>query len=298
MTFLKASSLEFIKDRIDNGESFQQWCIDNKRQDILERWNYDLNKKQPDKILYTTFKKIWLNCPKNIHKPEFKTLRHRILKDANAKIICSECESLIKTKSEVKNAKPKRSKGCYNLGDFLESFNLSGFWSIKNKESIYSYTATQENVFGWWNCKMDIHSSYFDSVENIVLNNGRCPICRKSISEGEGRIEKILNEYKIHTIPQKRFSELIGVGEGLLSYDFYLPDYNLIIEYQGGQHERSIDFFGGEEQFVKQQEHDKRKREYAEQNNIKLLEIWYYDFDNIETILEKELSFLMQLSKY
>ena len=38
-----------------------------------------------------------------------------------------------------------------------------------------------------------------------------------------------------------------------------------------------------------QQEHDKRKRQYAKDHNIKLIEIWYWDFDKIESILEKEL---------
>ena len=58
---------------------------------------------------------------------------------------------------------------------------------------------------------------------------------------------------------------------------------------EGGQHEKPIDLFGGEEQFKIQQEHDKRKKEYAKLHNIKLLEIWYYDFDNITEILNKEL---------
>lgn len=44
-------------------------------------------------------------------------------------------------------------------------------------------------------------------------------------------------------------------------------------------------FFGGESQFIIQQEHDKRKRDYAQNHDIKLMEIWYYDFDNIENIL-------------
>ena len=77
---------------------------------------------------------------------------------------------------------------------------------------------------------------------------------------------------------------------GLLSYDFYLPIYNLLIEFQGIQHEQPIEYFGGEEQFEIQQEHDKRKREYAKQNNINLLEIWYYDIDNIEEILTNTLN--------
>jgi hypothetical protein len=63
-----------------------------------------------------------------------------------------------------------------------------------------------------------------------------------------------------------------------------------LIEYQGEQHEYPIKLFGGEKQFKIQQEHDKRKREYAEFHGIQLLEIWYWDFDNIEKILEETLS--------
>ena len=81
----------------------------------------------------------------------------------------------------------------------------------------------------------------------------------------------------------------VGVNNGKLSYDFYLPQYNLLTEIQGIQHEKPIEIFGGEEQFKTQQEHDRRKREYAEKNGYKLLEIWYYDYDRIEEILNREL---------
>ena len=74
-----------------------------------------------------------------------------------------------------------------------------------------------------------------------------------------------------------------------MSYDFYLPQYNLLIEYQGEQHERPIEFFGGEERFKIQKEHDKRKKEYAKLHKIRLLDIWYYDFDVLDQILSKEL---------
>jgi very-short-patch-repair endonuclease len=81
-----------------------------------------------------------------------------------------------------------------------------------------------------------------------------------------------------------------------LSYDFFLPEYNLLIEYQGEQHEKYIKgFHKNKKAFINQQEHDKRKREYAKNHNIKLLEIWYYDFDNIEQILDKELQLNQQL---
>ena len=75
---------------------------------------------------------------------------------------------------------------------------------------------------------------------------------------------------------------------------FYLPTYNFLIEYQGEQHEKPVDFDGlgmkhAKEQFKQQKEHDKRKRQYAKDNNINLLEIWYWDYDNIEKILNNKI---------
>lgn len=119
-----------------------------------------------------------------------------------------------------------------------------------------------------------------------------CPNCRKS--KGEQLIKNILDNNQIKYIPQKTFSGLIGTGGGLLLYDFYLEKYNLLIEYQGEQHCKSVNYFGGEPQFKKQQEHDRRKREYAKQNNINLLEIWYYDINNIESILLQKINELQE----
>lgn len=122
---------------------------------------------------------------------------------------------------------------------------------------------------------------------NKLEQGQHCPVCKTS--NGEHEIRKILQSLDIKFDEQKRFDGLRGVGNKKLSYDFFLPDHNILIEYQGEQHERVVMYFGGEEKFKKQQEHDRRKREYAKSHNIKLLEIWYYDFDNIEKILNKEL---------
>ena len=124
---------------------------------------------------------------------------------------------------------------------------------------------------------------------NFLYKERRCPICNES--KGERCIREILNKNNIKFIPQKTFDGLLGLGNGNLSYDFYLSQYNLLIEYQGEFHDGS-----GREytktNLIQQQEHDKRKKEYANNHNIKLLEIWYYDFDNIEQILSKELNIL------
>lgn len=144
----------------------------------------------------------------------------------------------------------------------------------------------------------------FKTTWNDVYSGGAsCSTCGQS--KGEIRIENwlLLNNFvKIYDdkyvnlienpnnyICQKTYEELLGLGGGNLSYDFYLPKYNLLIEYQGEFHDGNGNYYM-KQNLEKQKEHDRRKKQYAIDNNINLLEIWYWDFDNIEKILKKELS--------
>jgi hypothetical protein len=122
-----------------------------------------------------------------------------------------------------------------------------------------------------------------------ILRGTGCPKC--NLSKGERKVVEYLDTNNIYYEPQKEYSELLGVGYGNLSYDFYLPKYNLLIEYQGEFHDGTA-YQQKPEEFEIQKEHDKRKKEYAKLHNIKLLEIWYWDFNNIEKILNKELGLL------
>lgn len=59
--------------------------------------------------------------------------------------------------------------------------------------------------------------------------------------------------------------------------DFYLPDYNIFIEYNGKQHYEYVPYFHKSlDNFTKQQIRDNIVRSYCEQNGIKLIEIPYY----------------------
>lgn len=80
--------------------------------------------------------------------------------------------------------------------------------------------------------------------------------------------------------------DLKGIGGGNLSYDFYIElgdGRSWLIEYQGGQHYFPVSIFGGDFGFEKQQEHDRRKREYAINLGIDLIEI-PYNMDTYESI--------------
>lgn len=108
-----------------------------------------------------------------------------------------------------------------------------------------------------------------------LLEGIGCNVC--SESHMEKMVRQILLENNIDFLMHHTYDGLVGINNGNLSYDFYLPKYNVLIECQGEQHEKPIEFFGGEEQFKIQQEHDRRKKEYANEHNISLLEIWYYE---------------------
>lgn len=104
-------------------------------------------------------------------------------------------------------------------------------------------------------------------------------------SKMEKFVESFLSENKIEYTRNKTYDDLLGVGGRKLSYDFYLPEYNVLIECQGLQHKRPAMNWDGGAYFETQKEHDRRKKEYANKNNITLIEIFPEDLSNINDVL-------------
>lgn len=125
----------------------------------------------------------------------------------------------------------------------------------------------------------------FENTPHNILQKIPCPKCKRFNSKGEIKIKKFLDNNNIYYEQQKHFKEL-----NQLSFDFYIPNKNVLIEYQGEQHFHSIKFFGGEAKYLKQIENDSIKREFCKNNNFILLEIEYFNYNNIEDILNKWLN--------
>ncbi len=102
-------------------------------------------------------------------------------------------------------------------------------------------------------------------------HNTRCPYCNSP--KGETIISKILDTLNINYEAQKIFDDLRDTQP--LSYDFFIPDQNILIEYQGIQHYQPIDYFGGDKVFEKQRKHDKMKLDYARDHHYNLIAIPY-----------------------
>ena len=132
-------------------------------------------------------------------------------------------------------------------------------------------------------CNVDGYEWY--ALPNGILSGGGCPKCNES--KGEKAITNWLNKNNILYESQKRFNCCKNIKP--LPFDFYLPDYNICIEYQGMQHYEPVEHFGGREKFEGQILRDNIKKEYCKKNNIILFEIPYYSNLDIELLKLYEL---------
>jgi len=123
-------------------------------------------------------------------------------------------------------------------------------------------------------------------------SSGRgCPRCKKS--KGERAIELWLINNNVEYNAQYRFKDCRGTGNKPMPFDFYLPKYNLLIEYDGEQHFKRGKFNGHTttiSELRRVKTHDKLKSNYCKLNRIKLLRIPYWDMKNIQSILEDKIS--------
>lgn len=132
-------------------------------------------------------------------------------------------------------------------------------------------------------CRCNLCGHIWKPTPANLLRGYGCPSC--NYSKGEHLIRQVLESQKIVYKSPMSFSGLVDVGR--LRYDFYLPQFNTLIEYQGIQHYSPIDYFGGEIQLRRQQKHDQMKRDYAKEHNYILIEIPYKvrSFSSIKNII-------------
>lgn len=148
-------------------------------------------------------------------------------------------------------------------------------------ETIYTRAYSKVKIF-CKHCKR-----YFYQAAYSHLNGKGCNHCRRSL--GEAFIQRFLTEHRIAYEREKYFKGCKNKGK--LLFDFYLPAYNLCIEFQGQQHYEPHFFMAllkkskeeAMEVLKAQQHRDQIKRDYCKNNGIKLLEIMYKD--NIEKVL-------------
>ena len=125
----------------------------------------------------------------------------------------------------------------------------------------------------------------FSMTYKAFKRGGRCVVC--SQSKGEREVMRYLRKMNIDYIyNSKYFDDLSSLKGKPLRPDFILPEYKIWIEYDGEFHYNKI---YENDNYEIQKINDKIKDKYAKENNWRLIRIPYWEFDNIEKILTKEL---------
>lgn len=89
---------------------------------------------------------------------------------------------------------------------------------------------------------------------------------------------QLLKKENISFVREKTYQDL---AQGRFRFDFYLIDYKVLVEIDGEQHFKPI---YGRQNFIKGQEHDRRKNSYCLANNIILYRIPYWEIKEISKI--------------
>jgi hypothetical protein len=106
-------------------------------------------------------------------------------------------------------------------------------------------------------------------------------------SIGERLVKSYLEQNNIKYIREKKFESCKKIRE--LPFDFYLPEYNTCIEYDGELHYKPILIFGGEETLKRTKTNDRIKTKWCKENNINLIRISYKKKNKIFKVLESNL---------
>lgn len=174
-------------------------------------------------------------------------------------------------------------KGCPECGRLKRTKLLEAY--IKQARSIHGRRYDYDHViYSRNNCVIDIlcgiHGKFSIRADHHLDGYG-CQKC--NITKGESKIEKWLKINKINYVWQYRPSGL------RMAYDFFLPEYDLLIEFDGKQHFEYVDyFFRTQDKFQRQQELDEKKKQFAEKNGLDLLRIPHWEYKNIDNILTIE----------
>ena len=145
------------------------------------------------------------------------------------------------------------------------------------------YTGSRDNILIFCNkCK----ENFTIAPHHLTAGHG-CGRCTKSL--GEEIIKYIFLKRGISFAQQYTFKDCVGIKRKL-PFDFAVlngSDIKCLIEFNGVQHYKAVDKFGGEEQLKKQQHYDNIKLNYCKNNGIKLIVIPYWEIKNIENILKE-----------
>ena len=172
------------KNLSKNGEavfkSFSDWCIEHNRQDVLNRWDYELNNCSPKDITYGTTKKYYFKCSIHPeHESELKLI-NSFTNGQEGSITCNQCNSIAQY---ILDNFPNKS--LYDVWDKSKNKELNP-WKISSGSKKKVWIICQEK---------DYHDSY--EINCYHFSKGvRCPYCVGQKIHAKDEVRKyVINNY-------------------------------------------------------------------------------------------------------
>lgn len=184
-------------------------------------------------------------------------------------------------KNKIRSGWSKRKK---TKKEFLIAAKIMhGEDTYNYNEFIYVDTHTKGKII----CSNKEHPPFFQTPRDHAGMGNGCPCCKSS--RGERKLLSILSKLDIHFIYQKAFKDLRSNKNKCLFFDFYLPDFNILIEYDGHLHFGYMNNgWNNKNNHLKTKNHDLKKNKYCVENKIKLIRIPYTMEFDLEYIISKE----------
>lgn len=235
---------------------------------------------------------LFIRAQNAARKKNYKLISHKNVIERNSSYIEYECPkhgvhsmrvcNLIEGKGCPECVGERNSKNFRLSPDEVQS-RISQYGGILlNKEDYINQDKKNLQVV----CS-ECSEVFTTSLFNFTQHGGQvCAACANMRSRGERKISRYLKKYNIEFEQEKTFSDCCDRRE--LPFDFYLPAYNMCIEYDGEQHFEQSPYFKARLEYV--QTHDEIKTNYCANRGILLLRIPYWDYNNVENILAEKLN--------
>jgi predicted Zn-ribbon and HTH transcriptional regulator len=189
-----------------------------------------------------------------------------------------------------------RCPKCFGSNKLTQEEWIDEVFSLVGNEytSLGVYVNDSTKILMRHNCKDCNNHTYMVTPNDFKNKNSRCPKCKES--KGEKAISKYLKKKGIIHEIQYKIEECRNVRP--LPFDNSIFENGILkglIEFDGKQHFKAINHYGGYEQLLKNINHDVKKTYYCKENQIPLLRIKYTQLENIDEILD---DFVNNTSKY
>lgn len=202
-----------------------------------------------------------------------------------------ECGTIIRVRTSYLTSGHTKSCGCYRAESMSKT--MSNNISHQRFGKLIALEPTKERASDgsiMWKCQCDCGNITY--VNTHSLKTGAIQSCGCQRSRGESKINQLLFNLNLNYQTQFWYKDL--KDKTYLYFDFAILDNDknviCLIEYQGEQHYSDVAFFNKKYHSMDiTKKHDQMKKEYCQKNNIRLIEIPYYDFNklNEQYILDK-----------